>query len=377
VPPVCGSVTAPRRLPDWGVGAPANPPPAAGERVARPPIPAGAARDGARHSSTMTRIRSVLVKARVLSGHEGAGGPTLEYRGRVDAIKLGGAGYVSETVRARRAFAGRPPAASRCVARAGAVAIVALLQTAGATALEISGDHRLFRRFIEDGAIVQKAWYEAAAQYDDFEGGHDLSGTITAAFRLGMDVEAGIKAGIIDRRRDAGEVLYGAALPRGVDTIGLADATLYGKYRILRSPIELAVGAAAFLPLADSSRGLGPGAFRYEAFVGVRKNFPGAALVGSLGTTDRSDSGAAGRSPGRSAPSFGTGVLVPLSSFWTVLGEVTYDGSRYEGDRADSRVLAGLDWRPTANLVVRGSLGHGLSDRSPARTATLSGAFHF
>ena len=320
-----------------------------------------------------------MVRAHLLSGHADPGETTLEYRGRVDAIKRDGAGYVSETLRTGRsgALARRLPTASRRLARPAAVVIVALLQTAGAAALEISGDHRLLRRFIEDAAIVQKGWYEAAAEYGGFKGGHDLSGTITAAFRLGMGVETGIKAGIIDRRRDAGEVLYGAALPGTVDTTGLSDATLYGKYRILRSPIELAMGAAAFLPLADSSRDLGPGAFRYEAFLGLRKSFSGATLVGSLGTSDRSDSGAAGRRPGWSAPSLGTGILVPLSYFWTVLGEVTYDGPRYEGERADSRVLAGIDWRPTANLVVRGAVEHGLSDGSPARTATVSGAFHF
>ncbi len=47
-----------------------------------------------------------------------------------------------------------------------------------ATALEVSGDHRLVQRFVEDGAIVQKAWFGALADYDRFEGGQDLAGTI-------------------------------------------------------------------------------------------------------------------------------------------------------------------------------------------------------
>lgn len=366
-------------MPGRGEEAPASPPPAAGERVARPPIPDRTARDGARHSSRMTRISSSLVNGRVLSGPARSRGTTLEYRGPGRPIKGDSAAYISETPRGERAGAAarRRVTAVHRGARVMAVALVLVLQGADAAALEISGDHRLLRRFIEDGAIVQKAWYEAAASYEDSERGHDLEGTIAAAFRVGRDLETGIVAGVLARRREAGERLFGAGLASSVDTAGLADGTLYAKYRILRSPIELAIGGAALLPLADSSHELGPGALGFQGFLGLRRSFAGATLVGSLGATDRSDSRAEGGARGRSAGRVGTGILVPLSYVWTFVGEVTYDGPRYEGDRADSRVLAGLDWRPTANLVVRGGVGGGLSERAPGRSATISAAFHF
>jgi len=246
-----------------------------------------------------------------------------------------------------------------------------------ATALEVSGDHRLVQRFVEDGAIVQKAWFGALADYDRFEGGQDLAGTILLAFRLGRDVEAGAIAGVIDRRREVGDTLFGAPLAGAIDTTGLADATVYGKYRILRSPIELAVGAAVAVPLADESRELGPGSVRSRFFLGMRRGFSRATLVWNLGATDRSASRAPGEARGRIAALAGTGLLLPLSYVWTFVGEVNYDGARFEGDRGDARLLAGLDWRPTANIVFRGALGHGLSERAPDLSAHLSAAFHF
>ncbi len=255
------------------------------------------------------------------------------------------------------------------------LALLALQNPSGAA--EITGDHRLIRRFVEDGAITQKAWFAAATDYDHHDGGHDVWVLATAAFRLGRDVETGIQGGLLDRKRETGETLFGADLAEPVDTTGLADATIYGKYRLLRSPVEMAIGAEATLPLAGASTGRGPGAFRYAAFVGLRRSFSGATLIGSVGATDSSDSKGAGGTRGRSAALLGAGLLLPLSYVWTLVGEVTYDGARYEGSGSDARALVGLDWRPTENIVIRGGVARGISEAAPDWSADLSAAFHF
>jgi hypothetical protein len=290
-------------------------------------------------------------------------------RGGSLTIKPGTTSSNSET--------GRTGATPRRALASALLAAPFLLPLAVSRAEEMGGDRRLIGRFIEDGAIVQKAWIEAAAAYDDFSGGRDLSGFTTFAFRFGRDVEAGVVAGVLDRRREAGETLYGSTLAGSFETTGLADATIYGKYRVIRSPIELAVGAAVTVAVTDASRGLSPGNEQARGFVGLRRTLERVTLVGSAGVTDRSDSRAPGDSPGRVSTRLGTGIIIPISYDWAILGEVDFNGARYVGEGPDSRLLAGIDWRPTANTVLRGAVGKGLSDAAPRTSTVLSGVFHF
>lgn len=256
---------------------------------------------------------------------------------------------------------------------------MALLAACGPVlaSMEVSGDHRLLGAFVEDGAIVKKGWLEAAARYSRFAGGRDVTGTITAAFRFGRDVEAGLVLGVLDRTRDAGSNLFGAPLTTPVDGTGFADAQIYAKYRVLRSPFEMAIGATTTIPMADEGRALGPGTAQSSAFVGLRKSFSAATLVWSLGVAGHDDSRAPGGAEGHETGQFGAGLLVPLSYEWIFLGEINYRGSAYGRDGNDLRALAGLDWRPADNVVLRGGLGAGLSDAAPDLSATLSAAFHF
>jgi hypothetical protein len=152
---------------------------------------------------------------------------------------------------------------------------------------------------------------------------------------------------------------------------------VYGKYRILRSPIELAVGAGVELPLADASSGRGPGIVQYRGFVGLRRSFARATVVWSLGASARTAARSNAEADGRTSGSCGVGVLVPLGSMWTFVGEAAYDRPRFSGDRSDGRMLGGLDWRPTENLAVRGMMGAGLTSAAPGRTASMSLAYHF
>jgi hypothetical protein len=268
----------------------------------------------------------------------------------------------------------------RRVSRGSALLLFCLLPVGGlvrAAGGPLDGDHRLLRSFVEDGAIVRKGWLEMTLLYDDAAGGRDLASAVTAAFRFGRDVEGGAVVGFIDRRREAGETLFGAPLADRVDAAGLSDAVVYGKYRILRSPIDLALGAAVSFPLASENSGLGPGAYRYRAFLGLRKAFSRATLVWSLGAGSGGDARVSGGAEERTSLRAGAGLLVALSRFWTLLAEGDYRGARYAGEEPDGRVLVGLDWRPTKGMLFRGGVGGGLTDGAPDRFAMVSAALLF
>jgi hypothetical protein len=254
---------------------------------------------------------------------------------------------------------------------------VPVLAAEGSVPGQVTGDHRLFQAFVEDGAIVHKGWLEVAAAYAGDAKGRDLLGSITVAFRFGRDVEAGITAGLLSREREAGATLYGAEIPDSVGGTGFSDAIIYGKYRVIRSPFELAVGAAASLPLAQEEAGRGPGVFQYRTFAGARKKFSRATLVGSLGAGFRDDSRSPGGAEGRTSLRAALGVLVPIRPTWTFVGELDHESTSFGRDTPEGRVLAGLDWRPMANLGLRGALGTALTRDTPDRLAIASLFFHF
>ena len=248
---------------------------------------------------------------------------------------------------------------------------------ASAAVVEITGDHRLIRNFIPDGGIVGEGWFELSLGYADVERGQDLGVGATAAFRFGGDVEAGLIFGALNRQRNAGDELFGARLPTDIDETGVSDLLLYGKYRFLRSPMQIAVGATATIPLADEDKGLGSGSPRFQIFTGFRKGFSGATAIWSIGVMRSADSEAPGRAEGETSLHVGAGLLVPLSRIWVFLVEANFSSGRYDGERNRSELAAGLDWRPTENTVIRGELGTGLNDAANDLTAVLSAAFHF
>ena len=302
-----------------------------------------------------------------------------EYREAREGIKEIPGAYRSETAGAgatKAVGAARRPRRPSPVRCAGALALL-LAATTPARALEMTGDHRLIRRFVEDAGLVQKVWLGVTGEYVAPTGGREMLATMLAAFRVGRDVEVGARAGFISRRRNAGETIFGSPLASSIDGAGIADMMIFGKYRVLRGPFEMALGASATLPLADDERGLGPGNVQGRGFAAFRKNLRPATLVFNLGATDRSASRGQSEARGRVAAALGAGILVPLSYDWTFLSELTYDGVRYDGGRSDGRFLAGLDWRPTPNIVFRGSLARGLPGGAPPYAATLTAAFRF
>jgi hypothetical protein len=257
-------------------------------------------------------------------------------------------------------------------------ALLALVPSGGAQAGPDSGpEARLLLRFVEDGAVVPEAWIEGGISWEGFAGGNDVQFRPNVAFRYGRDVEAGLMASVQHRSRDAGAVLYGSVADEGVSTTGLGDLVLYGKYRVLRAPIELAVGATCTLPLADGGSGLTSGAVQGSGFVGLRKRMSALTLAGHAGFALSEAARYGEEAEGRLTATAGIGALFPLAPMWVLVTEIDYAGAEFEGDGSIARGLIGLDWRPMSNMLVRGGLAAGLSDAAPDVTALTSVVFDF
>jgi hypothetical protein len=241
----------------------------------------------------------------------------------------------------------------------------------------LSGDYRLLLRFAEDGAVIRKGWIEAYGDARRSASGDDLGAHLRAAFRFGRDTEAGVDLGGLRRRRDAGADLYGAVVPEDFSHAGLGDALVYGKYRLLRGPCDLALGASLTVPLADDDSGLTPGAVQAKGFVALRGSVGGTALVGHLGVVSAGDAHYEEGAQGRTAGTVSFGALWPLGRLWTLLAEADHSGALWENDGPTTRGLVGLDWRPTENIVVRGGLGAGREEKTDQVSGTVAMAFHF
>ena len=260
-----------------------------------------------------------------------------------------------------------------------ALLAIALLALAAADA-QASGagdptDARLMLRFVEDGAVVRKLWAEGGLSWERVAGGTDLQFRPNVAFRFGRDVEAGLVAPVLSRTRSESDVLYGSELDDSLSSTGFGDLVLYGKYRVLRSPFELSVGATCSLPLANGDSGLTSGAVQGSGFAGLRKRFSALTIAGHVGFAVTEEARFGQDADGRLSGTAGVGVLVPLAPMWVLITEVDYAGAEFEGDGASSRVLLGLDWRPMSNMVFRGGIGTGLTDGAPEAIGLASLVF--
>lgn len=258
-----------------------------------------------------------------------------------------------------------------------ALALLAAPHRLCAETTPIGGDHRLLLQFVEDGAVVQRIWLEVAAQYDLFQDGEDARFATNVAFRYGRDVEAGFVVSGLHRSREEGADLYGSTVGDSFSTTGFGDFVLYGKYRVIRSPFDLGVGAKVSVPLADSQTGLTSGAVLGSGFVGMRKSFASFTLVGHAGFVVPDESHYGDDAPGRWSATAGVGALVPITRLWVLIAEVDYDGARFDQEDASARALVGLDWRPAESMAVRGGVAAGLTDAGPRVSGVASFVFHY
>ncbi len=218
---------------------------------------------------------------------------------------------------------------------------------------------RLFLSFAEDTELAETQWWEGQFEILDGEGSDALLLRGVAAFQPWKRIELG------------GTVGFGRTDRSGLldDGSGATDLDLWGKYRFTESmeATDLAVGVDAIVPTGDDSVGLGSDAFSAGIFGTMRHRLPKIALSFHIGARVTGDGEISGFDvDGQTSGRLGGAVLWPVADDVTLIGEVTYEGERFKsiGDK-DTRVLAGVNWRPLNQGMLRAALGVGLSDGSP------------
>jgi len=218
---------------------------------------------------------------------------------------------------------------------------------------------RLFKSFIQDGAIQPHVWLEGQwrlennAPLSDANDGtrNFLSGILALGFN--NRVEAGLSWGGVYVDPD------GAGSHSGT-----ADLEIYGKYLLSESPLNIAVGGLVKIPTADSGDQLGSGSADWEGFGAVRKDFGNIQAIGNVGLRWNGDPDVVDVS-GNTSVLAGGGVIFELGrrSFGSL--ELNFESRRYEGLHSDLRLTPGLVARLGERGFFRAGIGIGLSDGAP------------
>src|SRR5262245_40180524 len=127
-----------------------------------------------------------------------------------------------------------------------------------------ASEHRLFLRFVEDGAVTSSFWLEGQVGMQTNSQGVDSSvrGAGEAnlwraggvfAFNVAEDFEFGGRIFFLERDPD-----------NGSSDTGLSDMDLWGKIRIATEPLDFTLGLLVNLPTGDEDEFLGTGEVNIE-----------------------------------------------------------------------------------------------------------------
>ncbi len=231
---------------------------------------------------------------------------------------------------------------------------------------KITGENRLFMRFIEDAAIVPSYWLEGQGIYLgnqpaflENDGSGSESGTLRVgpvfALNVAEDFEFGARIGLVRRDPEGG----------GSDT-GLTDLDLWGKFSVVSDPVKVSLGLLLSAPTGDEDKFLGTGETDVEFFAGIRKDFRHLSLAGNAGLRINQDPGFGDLDlEGKNSILIGGAALFPATEKLTLTAEWALETERYEGLDNDSRLLGGFEFKPGEGMMIRGALGGGLSNGSP------------
>lgn len=218
---------------------------------------------------------------------------------------------------------------------------------------------RLFKSFIQDGAIQPHVWLEGQWRLENnapLSDGNDgarnyLSGILALGFN--NRVEAGLSWGGVNVSPDGASSHSGAV-----------DLEVYGKYLLSEAPLGIAVGGLVKIPTADSEDQLGSGSADWEGFGAVRKDFGNIQAIGNVGLRWNGDPDVVDVS-GNTSVLAGGGVIFELGrrSFGSL--ELNFESRRYEGLHSDFRLTPGLMVRLGERGFFRAGVGIGLSDGAP------------
>jgi hypothetical protein len=236
-----------------------------------------------------------------------------------------------------------------------------------------AGSDRLFLSFAEDSAVVAGSHWEGQLDYSSYDSAEHFIARAVAAmqFKAMPRMEFGARFGIGDASRS--DDLE--------DGSGSTDLDLWAKLYIgprLNSRTDFAAGALLTLGTGDEEVGLGYGALRSKIFGAMRRSFASWELTANAGL--RFNEGVIVHGvplKGEVAPSVGLGAVVPFNESITLVGEATWEGGRFDSFDADSRLLAGVNWKIMRHGLLRLAVSGGLQDGAPDFQILAGYAFEF
>jgi len=233
------------------------------------------------------------------------------------------------------------------------------------SASQLTSSDRLFAAFAEDATVIQRQWWEAQIELDDYDQADATILRGVVAFQPWKDVELGARMGFGD-----------VDAPGGAGGSGGTDLDIWGKYMLGSdaNATDFVVGAGVTVPTGDDASGLGADSFGASLFGALRYKLPRWVLSAHAGLRMNEDGQVMGANlDGQTSAQFGLGGLVPVAQRLTAVGEVWYESERFDGADADFRVLGGVNWHAGERFTVRGAVGFGLDDGAP--DAQLLGGF--
>ncbi len=226
-------------------------------------------------------------------------------------------------------------------------------------AREGDGVDRFFLAFAEDPALIHDRHFEVQLDHADVDFAEStvVRGIAAFQFKSLPRVEVGGRLGYGDLQQDG-----------GADGSGPTDLDLWAKFQLYRSAdsrTDVAFGSVVTLPTGDSDEGLGNEAFQSKVFVGVSRAWAPVLLVahGGLATAEHGESFGT-RYDGKVAPAAGLGMLVPVRETLSAVFEARYEGERFDGARADTRLLGGVNWRLGERGTLRLAAAVGIGETS-------------
>jgi hypothetical protein len=234
------------------------------------------------------------------------------------------------------------------------------------SASSASSTHRLFLRFVEDGAIVPSYWLEGQGRWQTNTGafGSDegdasqatvLSATGIFAMNVAEDFEFGGRIGLAHRDPDDGS-----------GETGLTDTDIWGKFSISTDPVVFSAGLLITAPTGSDDKFLGTGETNIEFFGGLRKDLKKITLSGTIGARLNQDVDFGDvELEGNNSLLGGAAMIISAGQNLALILEYAFETPRYENTGNDSRIMGGFEWNMTDQLMVRGAVGTGLSNGAP------------
>ena len=238
------------------------------------------------------------------------------------------------------------------------------------------GGDRLFLSFVEDAAVTGRLRLEAQFEAADFEAAELGALRAVAAYQFAAieDVEWGARLG------------FGDLDVSGSDSggSGATDIDLWVKLKLVPESAgrpDLAFGAAVTLPTGDDDAGLGFDALSSKLFVAARHSFgwfPKGVFAVNLGLRGTENGQVFGVPIESNTTGSGAiGLICPLAERLTLIVEVAFEGERFEGGESDSRLLAGVNWKPLDYGAFRLALSAGLADGAPDSQLLMGYSFDY